>query len=562
MLEFFRRHRGPFLITLTVIIILAFGVWGAIRRTDMGHDPYDVGSERAFSVYGTEYTKRDMDHIARNLRLAYSLQMYDLAFDLPSLARRQGDLDGGPPTTDFVANLLVLRKQALKYGVAVSDEDARKEFESLPALQKEGKFDPTMAENMLTNLRANGYQAADVMELLKDKISLAKLREIVGSNFVASPLEVEKSYASQQQTIRASLIAFPLEEAKKKVEVKDDDISKYYDQNKETYKTVEKRAAKYVTFERPKADSTVAAEDNQKLDKAWEQIVGDFYKKFSDPSSDFDKLVAEANTEIAAKLKKPEPKKAEADPKAADKDKKSEAEKKPEADKTKESGPAVAPVKVEVAALFEQGTPPEGLKKEPQIIKELFRSTLEANKPSDPIDSSKGYTFLRVTQIEAPKQQELKDVKDKIKTSLVDQKARETLAKAAKEARTALADALKAGKKLDDVAKEKSWKVSAVPEFSPASPPTDNPNSADISALAAKTAVNGVSEPFTSDDGETLVVVTAKEVRKSDTSATQKDSQRTTLTSKGEQAVFKSWFGKLRDDAKVDLYIDKKKAES
>lgn len=549
MLEFFRRHRGPFLIGLTVLVILAFGVWGAVTGSgNSRNDPSAQGGTKAFSVYGVDYTQNDVSRLSRYLRLAYSLGMYDIAFSLPNIAQRQRNISGGEPTTDFVANLLVLREQALKHGVAASDEDVLKQFESLQPFQKDGKYDPVTAETYLNNLRGAGFQPADVKELIKDQIVFEKLRELVGANYVASPLEVEKSYASEQQTLKASTLLLSLEEFKKKVQVKDDEISKYFDENKETFKTTEKRAAQYVTFERPKPDAGKKAEENAQAEKDWETMVGDFYKQFTDPKADLAKLVEGVNKAITEKAKQAEAKKPAADPKAAAADK----DKKP-AEPAKPAAPVL--LKVETVALSDQESVPEALKSEPNLVKELFRSTLAVGQPSDPVDSSKGYSFLKVTQVEAPKQQELKDVKDKIKDTLVTQKATEELAKAAKEAKTAVADALKGGKKLADIAKDKGWKLEVIPEFSKGNPPAGNANGSQIAEQAAKTAVNSVSEPISITEGQLLVVVTAKELRKSDTSATLKDGQLSSRTSQGKEAFFRAWFGKQRDAAKVELYF-------
>ncbi len=568
MLEFFRRHRGPFLIGLTILIILAFGVWGAVDPLGKSpNDPFAQGSQKAFSVYGVDYTRNDVARMSRALRLAYSLQMFDIAFSLPNIAQRQRSIGGGEPTTDFVANLLVLREQALKHGVAASDEDVMRQFESLQPFQKDGKYDPVTAENYLNNLRANGYMPSDVKDLIRDQIVFEKLRELIGANYVASPLEVEKAYASEQQTLKASTLLLSLEEFKKNAEVKDDEISKYYEENKETYMTSEKRSAQYVTFTRPTPDATQKAEDNAQAEKEWEQMVGDFYTKFSDPKADLAKLVEDVNKVITDKAKATEEakaaKKKEEEAKAAAEQAKKTEDKKPEEKKAEEKKPEepakpTAPtlVKLETIPLVDQESLPEALKGEPGITKELFRSTLAVGQPSDPIDSSKGYTFLRVTQIEAPKQQELKDVTAKIKETLVTQKATEALSKAAKEAKTAVADALKAGKKLEEIAKEKGWKLEVLPEFSKNAPPASNPNGSQIAEQAAKTAINGVSDPVAVTDGQLLVVVTGKELRKNEASVSMKEGQLSSRTAQGRDAFFRSWFGKKRDEAKVELFFD------
>jgi hypothetical protein len=572
MLEFFRRHRGPFLIGLTIIIILAFGVWGAVDPLGGNpNDPFTQGAKKAFSVYGVDYTQNDVARMSKNLRLAYSLQMFDLAFGLPNIAQRQRSLSGGEPTTDFVANLLVMREQALKHGVAASDEDIMKAFEALQPFQKDGKYDPVTAETYLNNLRANGFQPSDVKDLIRDQIVFEKLREIIGANYIASPLEVDKAYASDQQTLKASTVLLSLEDFKKKAEVKDDEIAKYYEENKESYMTTERRAAQYVRFTRPTPDAAKKAEENAQADKDWDAMVGGFYTKFTDPKADLAKLIEEVNQQItektkaanaaaalAAAAKKAEEKKAEEKKDEAKKPEDKVAEDKKPEEKKEEAPKPIEPVlvKLETIALTDEASVPEAIKSEAELVKELFRTSLAQGQPSDPINTSTGYAFLRVTQIEAPKQQELKEVSDKIKETLVSQKANEAITNAAKEAKTLLADALKAGKKWEDVVKDKGWKVESLPEFSKGTPPAGNPNGSQIAEQAARTAVMGVSDPISVTEGQLLVIVTAKELRKNEGSSSLKEGQLSSRTAQGKEAYFRAWFGKKRDEAKVDLYFD------
>ena len=517
MLEFFRRHRGAFLMTLTVIIILSFSVWGGWRRSGMAgaRSPEDV----AFNIYGKDYSHLELNRLDRYQQLYYLLGMYDM-LDLGSVAEETKSKDRGAANYDFVGNLLVLRAQALEYGIAASDEDAKKKLESLPRFQKEGKYDAASAANVEKNLGAYGFTADDLLQVAKDSIAYEKLQEVVGANYSPSPLEVTKAYASKQQTIKASTIQFTLDDFKKKAEVKDDEIAKYYDQNKDTYKTAEKRAAAFVLFEKPKADPKAAEEKDEKKKAdaakklagdttAFEKAASDFDVAFKVPGADINKLVAEFKKQIAT-------------------------------------------LKVETLPLFERGTPPDQIKEEIKVVDEVFRRALKVGSHSEPVEAAKGYYFCKVTQIEEPKQQELKEVKDKIKEVLVGQKAQEAMTKAANEARTAINDAIKGGKKLDDVLKEKNLKAEVLPEFTASNPPPGNPQGKAIADAAGETPAGNVAKtkaPISNDKGEILVVVNAKELRKRDDSETLKKSEESSLASTGRRDLFKSWFGALRRTA-------------
>jgi len=77
-------------------------------------------------------------------------------------------------------------EQALKYGVAASDEDAEKRLETLPLFQKEGKFDPAAASMMEDRLRADGFGTGDLLDLVKDQLVYERLQDLVGANYSPS----------------------------------------------------------------------------------------------------------------------------------------------------------------------------------------------------------------------------------------------------------------------------------------------------------------------------------------------------------------------------------------
>ncbi|MDB6137266.1 MAG: SurA N-terminal protein [Verrucomicrobiaceae bacterium] len=533
--------------TLTVVIILSFSVWGGWRRSGMAGQR--SADDTAFTIYGKDYSHLELQRFNKYQQLYYMLGMYDL-LDLGSVAEGLKSRDPGAANYDFVGNLLVLRAQALDYGIAVSDDEAQKKLESLPRFQKDGKYDQATAANIEKNLGAYGFTGDDLLQVGKDSIAYEKLQAAVGANYSPSPLAVTKSYASKQQTIKASTIQFVLEDFKKKAEVKDDELSKYYDQNKDNYKTPEKRAAAIVLFEKPKPrdedkpkpDDKAPADEKAKAEKAkadekkkaddakdfaeattkFEALASDFDIEFKKPGADINKLVADFNkrrTDLKLKVEIPG-------------------------------------LKVETLPLFERGTPPAQIKDESKLVDEIFRHSLKAGSNGEPVESPKGYYFCKITQVEEPKQQELKDVKDKIKEVLVAQKGQEAMTKAANEARTAINDALKAGKKLDDVLKDKSLKAEALPEFSADNPPPNNPQGQAIAKAAAETPAGGVAKSanvIANDKGELLVVVNAKELRKRDDAETLKKSEEASLASTGSRDLFKSWFGNLRRSANLTV---------
>ena len=69
MLEFFRRHRGAFLITLTIIIIICFSVWGVPSR-ERDHQRRAQVTDLAMTIGGRDYTIGDVERAQRSLQFS------------------------------------------------------------------------------------------------------------------------------------------------------------------------------------------------------------------------------------------------------------------------------------------------------------------------------------------------------------------------------------------------------------------------------------------------------------------------------------------------------------
>ena len=357
MLEFFRRHRGAFLIVLTIVIIITFSVWGGWRFDKTAQVAKALPSDHALTVYGKDYTNAEVGQMGRSLQFAMQhLSMFDLYIGLSSLGGQDGSNSGG----GIVGTALVLKQVLEDTGIRASDAEAVEALKKLPNMQTNGVFDPSRGQQVEETAGMYGLNTADLLDIMRLKIGLDKLKELVTKNYAASSFAAEKQYASNQQTMKVSTIAFDTDAFKKDIKVTDEEIKKAYDEAKESFMTIEKRAVKYVFFENPKDLDKKPLEERTKLQTA----VSDRLNAFTEKA-----LAAgrEANLEkLATELKE----------------------------------------KVETVAAFEQATPPEALKTEAALIEAIF--TQPKSQPvSDALKTDKGWYVFTVSAIEEPKQQEL-----------------------------------------------------------------------------------------------------------------------------------------------------------
>lgn len=497
MLEFFRRHRGAFLITLTTAIIISM-FWYGVSQTFQNSERKILPTDVALTVYGKDYTVADVQRTQRAVEFS---QYYLQSSEMLSIMRITPSSGG----LDSFANLFVARHLMEKLGIRPSAAEARAALEKLPALQDNGKLDVSRAQ-MLEQLAASmGFDSEALLDIMKDIVGLRKLRDVVTKSYTASPLSAEKQYASSYQTFKGSKIVFETETYKKAATVTDDEVKKYYDENKDGYKTQEKRAVSYVFFENPKDLEKKPLEEREKAKTDVTKRVN----AFIDLTTKKQKSLADAAKE------------------------------------TKE--------KVETTPAFDQVSPPEAFKNESDVVSQIFARAKDSKASTEVVEGIKGWYVFEVSKIEEPKQQALADVKDKIKDVLLGQKADEARTKAVNEARLALAEGLKAGKKIEDLVKAQKLTLQPLPEIDAANPPQEVPNSFDIAQEAALTAVGGISRAVDVDNGKAtlLVYVSAKELRKRPDSADVRKFQVETISGMERAQLFKAWFKKQHETARI-----------
>lgn len=511
MLEFLRRQSKPIMIAVAAIIILAFSFWGGM--TQPGPSGYAAEST-ALTVNGRDYSFIEVDKIQKTFQFAqqagipgvgrsYASDIVGLHFQHAS-QKTGGALGYQDAPFDYAINVLVLRDALKRFGIRASDAEVQKAYQSLPSFNTNGQYNPELARTVVEWMRREGITEEQLYETIRDSLGLQRLSQIVAGNVVSGPGIADRFYASGFSTIKAATVPFPLEDFKKKVEVTDEEISKYFEENKDGYKTEEKRAVTLVVLPKPDT-ATLNAENTVKAQREYEEKVQKFSEKVLDPKIN---LAAEATA---------------------------------------------AKAEVRQIAAFTDSNPPEELKNELELVNAIFSNVPKQVPISDPVRTAKGYAFFQVTAVEEPKQQELKDVKDKIRDVLVNQKATEAMTKAANEARTKLEAAIKGGKSFADAAKEAGLEPQILAEFSASNPPMDLSIGYRIAQEAQFTAPGSFAkEILRSENGVLLLFVLSKELRKNPESAGSKTMISTSLDRMMQQDVFRAWFEEQYKNARIN----------
>lgn len=516
MLDYLRQKQGALWIVIAVVVIISFAFFGnAIQPKPPGV----VGPEdTAFTIYGKSHSNAELGRLLRLHSLSTMLNLQvpsvrmqgapvDFATVMSYVARSFQFEDSIQP--DFAFNLLVLRNELKKHGIYVSDEEAREAYRNLPIFKNEkGEFDAARAEFIQTNidsqLGAMGMRLSDIYELLRDWLGLTKLAELVSNNVVTSDHLTNVFYAQRFHNIRVATIPFSLETYKKDIKVTDEEVTKYFEERKDSFKTQEKRAVSYVYFPSPEVEKLSEEERQKALNGNAEKI------------NEFALAVIAPNASLGEEAKK-------------------------------------AGLEVKTVPAFSRLELPDELKMEFRLVAEIFDNDPQTRPISDPVEGSKGYYVFSVTEVQAPKPQTLEVVKENIKETLLTQKADEALAKAANETRKNVEELIKSGKSFADACKEAGVEAQNLADFSLDNPLTDLSNGQEIAFAAVSTPAGSFTkEPVSASTGLLLVYVVNKELHKRDTSVEDKKQMRDTIEESIQFSIFSAWFERRREEAKLD----------
>lgn len=140
----------------------------------------------------------------------------------------------------------LLREEAAKLNVPVSDAEIAAQIQSTQAFQTDGHFDQQLYVQLLgrNRLTPQIYEAA-----LKRDLTVKKMQDIVKQSVAVSDAEISNEYVYQNTEASVRYLELKAENFVSQVKYSDDDLKKFYDENKENFRVPEKADFKYVVFD-------------------------------------------------------------------------------------------------------------------------------------------------------------------------------------------------------------------------------------------------------------------------------------------------------------------------
>ncbi len=234
MLNVLRKQAQSTLIQgLVLIIAIVFIFWGV--GANMNNNRNSVATVNGEEISYQQY-QRAYDQTVEKFRQQFGGQ-------LPP-----GLLEGMGVKQQVIGQLVqaeLLRQGGQSMGIVASDLVAQREIETMPAFQENGHFDldrykAVLSQNRMSTTAFEGGLKADLLT--------QRVLDEIGSFVLVPDSAVDNWLAFTGEELKLAYVAFDPVDFEDKVPVKDDELSAWFDKNKEKYRSEPKVRLQYLYF--------------------------------------------------------------------------------------------------------------------------------------------------------------------------------------------------------------------------------------------------------------------------------------------------------------------------
>jgi len=250
MLNFMRKHaRSTVIKVIFWILIIVFVSWG-VGVMVAGGDKVNVAATIDDEVISTQEYTRAYERMQQVYR-----QLYRENFT-PQLAAqlnlRQRALD------DLVTDRL-LKREAARLGLNVSDDEVREAILGVPTFQAGGRFD---RQRYLVTLRASRLSPAEFEESQRETLLVSKLEGVLTDGVHASEQEIRDQFVLDNEKIDVTFVKVPFARFAPGVSVTDAEIVEHYDKNPDRFRQPDRTTFTYVAYTPDALEAAVPVSDD------------------------------------------------------------------------------------------------------------------------------------------------------------------------------------------------------------------------------------------------------------------------------------------------------------
>lgn len=250
MFDSIRSHRRWLMFFMLVLIFPSFVFFGI-----QGYNRFIEGDNAVARIGGKPVSPQELEAAQRE-RLEQLRRMFGDNFDAKLFDTPQARA----ATLDALLAEHALALEAANAHVAVSEERLREVIASVPAFQRDGKFD---YERYKTLLAAQGLsERAFEQRVRDDLVRQTLLQSVADSTFIPRAV-AERLLRIDEEQREIRELRFRPDEFAGRVRVTDEAIAAYYEANRREFETPESVKAEYVVLSLDDVASQIAAPETE-----------------------------------------------------------------------------------------------------------------------------------------------------------------------------------------------------------------------------------------------------------------------------------------------------------
>ncbi len=239
MLSSMRSSRKILSIVLWIVIIAfvstIFVVWGIGSQENQSSYVIKVGDD----VVGYEEYRTFYDNTVANLR--------NMLGDAYNMFAENQNMDS--VVISELTNRKLMLQEAKRLNIPVADVEVIDAIKAVPAFQNDkGQFDPDIYVQSLSYFR----QTPSVFEsAVRDDLLVSKFQSLISNaQYAVSEDEILNEYNYRNTKAKISYFSLPISDFIPKSNISDEELSKYYEENKLSYEIPTKIKLKYIVFDK------------------------------------------------------------------------------------------------------------------------------------------------------------------------------------------------------------------------------------------------------------------------------------------------------------------------
>lgn len=249
------RATGWIAYTIIILICIPFALWGINSYFDTAV-PQD-----AASVDGVPIPIREVQRVYQQQR-----------------AQQQQRLGGNIDLAPFEATLreqslqqliddAVLGQTARRHKMRIGDAQLGQAIQQIPEFQQDGVFQPERYQRMLYTM---GFSAPQFEESYRNDLAVDQLRQGLIDSSLVTEQELEKLAELWHQQRDVSYLRLSLAAAKEGIELSDEELQTFYDENQNRFMSPERLKVRYLELDLDKLAAAQQISDED-LQAAYEQ---------------------------------------------------------------------------------------------------------------------------------------------------------------------------------------------------------------------------------------------------------------------------------------------------